>query len=243
MRIIAVRDLFRTYQLGKVDVHALNGASLDITSGEFVGIMGPSGSGKSTLLYQMSLLDRPTSGTVILHDRDVGGLSDRQRTRFRLNHCGYVFQDYALVPELTTEENVRLLPMALGKPDDECEALSADILDRVGLSGRLSHLPRELSGGEQQRVAIARAMVNQPDIIFADEPCANLDSQNSRRILGLFRNLNEENGQTIVMISHEDEDIEFFDRVIRIFDGRVREEDAGPGRSGEGTDKRKPQAW
>ncbi|NLV27253.1 MAG: ABC transporter ATP-binding protein [Methanomicrobiales archaeon] len=223
MAVISVKDLCRVYKLGKVDVHALNGVTLEITEGEFVGIMGPSGSGKSTLLYQMSLLDRPTSGSVLIQGRDVGGLTDHQRTRFRLNHCGYVFQDYALVPELTTEENVFLLPMAQGKPDTESIEQSREILGKVGLSNRLSHLPRELSGGEQQRVAIARAMVNKPDIIFADEPCANLDSVNSKRILELFKELNEENGQTIVMISHEDEDIEYFDRVIRIFDGKNRE--------------------
>lgn len=220
MDVISVRDLFRVYRLGNIDVHALNGVSIDIAAGEFVGIMGPSGSGKSTLLHQISLLDRPTSGFISIQSLDVGQLSDRQRTKFRLKHFGYVFQDYALVPELTTEENVSLLPMALGKPDEDCHEASVEILGVVGLKERLSHLPRELSGGEQQRVAIARAMVNQPDIIFADEPCANLDSINSKRILELFRQINEENGQTIVMISHEDEDIEYFDRVIRIFDGK-----------------------
>jgi len=220
MDVISVRDLFRVYRLGNIDVHALNGVSIDIGAGEFVGIMGPSGSGKSTLLHQISLLDRPTSGFISIQSLDVGQLSDRQRTKFRLKHFGYVFQDYALVPELTTEENVSLLPMALGKPDEDCHEASVEILGVVGLKERLSHLPRELSGGEQQRVAIARAMVNQPDIIFADEPCANLDSINSKRILELFRQINEENGQTIVMISHEDEDIEYFDRVIRIFDGK-----------------------
>lgn len=220
MDVISVRDLFRVYRLGNIDVHALNGVSIDIGAGEFVGIMGPSGSGKSTLLHQISLLDRPTSGFISIQNLDVGQLSDRQRTKFRLKHFGYVFQDYALVPELTTEENVSLLPMALGKPDEDCHEASVEILGVVGLKERLSHLPRELSGGEQQRVAIARAMVNQPDIIFADEPCANLDSINSKRILELFRQINEENGQTIVMISHEDEDIEYFDRVIRIFDGK-----------------------
>jgi len=220
MDVISVRDLFRVYRLGNIDVHALNGVSIDIGAGEFVGIMGPSGSGKSTLLHQISLLDRPTSGFISIQNLDVGQLSDRQQTKFRLKHFGYVFQDYALVPELTTEENVSLLPMALGKPDEDCHEASIEILGVVGLKERLSHLPRELSGGEQQRVAIARAMVNQPDIIFADEPCANLDSINSKRILELFRQINEENGQTIVMISHEDEDIEYFDRVIRIFDGK-----------------------
>jgi putative ABC transport system ATP-binding protein len=144
--IISVRDLCRVYKLGIVDVPALNGVSLDISPGEFVGIMGPSGSGKSILLCQIGLLDRPTSGSVAINGLDVGTLSDRQRTRFRLNHLGYVFQDYALVPELTTEENVFLLPKAQGKPDDECHDLSAYILGQVGLGNRLNHLPRELSG-------------------------------------------------------------------------------------------------
>jgi len=160
MDVISVRDLFRVYRLGNIDVHALNGVSIDIGAGEFVGIMGPSGSGKSTLLHQISLLDRPTSGFISIQNLDVGQLSDRQRTKFRLKHFGYVFQDYALVPELTTEENVSLLPMALGKPDEDCHEASIEILGVVGLKERLSHLPRELSGGEQQRAAIARAMVN-----------------------------------------------------------------------------------
>ena len=221
MAIISVRDLHKVYKLGKVDVPALNGVSLDISEGEFVGIMGASGSGKSTLLYQTGLLDRPDSGSVVIHGQDVGRLSDQQRTRFRLNHLGYVFQDYALVAELTTEENVYLLPMAKGLSDAECHDLSTQILEQVGLGSRLDHLPGELSGGEQQRVAIARAMVNKPDIIFADEPCANLDSVNSTRILELFRKINEENRQTIVMISHEDEDVQYFDRVIQIWDGLI----------------------
>lgn len=220
MAIISVKDLTRVYQMGSVQVPALNGISLDILPGEFVGIMGPSGSGKSTLLYQIGLLDRPTSGTVSIRDQNAGLMSDRQRTRFRLNHLGYVFQDYALIPELTALENIILLPMAQGKAESEYRDMSVDILDQVGLSGRQDHLPRELSGGEQQRVAIARAMVNKPAILFADEPCANLDSANSEMILKLFRRLNQEIGQTICMVSHEEEDVRYFDRVVHIRDGK-----------------------
>jgi len=224
MNMIEVTDLKKIYLLGKVEVAALRGVSLCIRKGEFVGIMGPSGSGKSTLLHQLGLLDTPTGGHILIDGTDVAQLDDEARTRFRLLHLGYVFQDYALVSELNVMENVAIPAIMQGKPLPECYAAAARVLDKVGLGKRLDHLVYELSGGEQQRVSIARALVNTPSIVFADEPCANLDTENSRTVLELFRAVNRELGQTIVMVSHEPWHREYFDRIIFIRDG-VMDED------------------
>ncbi|NLX49425.1 MAG: ABC transporter ATP-binding protein [Methanospirillum sp.] len=219
--MISAANLTRVYRMGAVDVNALRGVSFEIEDGEFIGIMGPSGSGKSTLLHVLGLLDYPTSGSLTVEGVDVLGLSDRERTRFRLERLGYVFQDYALIGELTALENIYLTPMVRGSGRDEFEQAAFAILDEVGLADRADHLQHELSGGEQQRVAIARALVNRPAIVFADEPCANLDTATSRTILDLFARLNRELGQTIVMVSHEEWHQQYFDRVIRLEDGLV----------------------
>ncbi|MCT8337093.1 ABC transporter ATP-binding protein [Methanoculleus sp. Afa-1] len=221
--MIVAENLTRVYTMGNVEVRALAGVSLKVAKGEFVGIMGASGSGKSTLLHILGLLDRPTSGSVTIDGTDVLGLSDHRRTLFRLNRLGYVFQDYALIGELTALENVYLTPLVRGTPKDEYLERSADILRRVGLGDRMDHRQSELSGGEQQRVAIARALVNSPSILLADEPCANLDSQTSKSILDLFARLNEELDQTIVMVSHEDWHKEYFCRVVTLRDGLIEE--------------------
>ncbi len=217
--MIRATDLTRVYQLGLVEVAALKGVSVYIRKGEFVGIMGPSGSGKSTLLHQFALLDAPTSGQLLIDGTDVAYLDDEARTRFRLLHLGYVFQDYALVSELSVIENVAIPAITRGRPMGECYAAAAEMLTKVGLANRLDHLVHELSGGEQQRVSIARALVNRPAIVFADEPCANLDTENSKTVLELFRTLNRDLGQTIVMVSHEPWHMEYFDRIIHIRDG------------------------
>ena len=219
--MIRVKDLKRTYVVGKVEVHALRGVSFEVEKGEFLAIMGPSGSGKSTLLHQLGLLDTPTSGEITIAGIDAISLSEHERTIFRLNQLGYVFQEYALLPELTALENVYLPPMMMGKKREHYLKSSTDILETVGLGDRLHHLPRELSGGEQQRVALARALVNKPKIFFADEPCANLDTESSRQILELFKKLNEELGQTIVMVSHEEWHKKYVDRVIYLKDGLI----------------------
>jgi len=219
--MIQVKDLKRTYVVGKVEVHALRGVSFEVEKGEYLAIMGPSGSGKSTLLHQLGLLDTPTSGEIMIDGVDVIGLSEHERTIFRLNQLGYVFQEYAILPELTALENVYLPSMMMGKKRERYLKLSTDILETVGLGDRLHHLPRELSGGEQQRVAVARALVNKPKILFADEPCANLDTESSMQILELFKKLNEELGQTIVMVSHEVWHKKYADRVIYLKDGLI----------------------
>ena len=221
--IISIRNLSRTYIMGTMRVPALNRVTLDIRRGEFATIMGKSGSGKSTLLHQLGLLDTPTEGEIVIDGVEISGLSKSERTRFRLEKFGYVFQEYAILPELTALENVYLPVMTLGMSQDECVTKGMDALKKVGLDERADHRPRELSGGEQQRVAIARAIINKPKILFADEPTANLDSVSSRQILELFRALNRDIGQTILMVTHELEDEEFVDRVIWLADGEVVE--------------------
>jgi len=220
--MIEIGNLKKIYRMGNVEVHALDGIKLDIAKGEFLGIMGASGSGKTTLLHMLGLLDEPTSGTIVIDGTDVAKLTDYEKTMFRLYRLGYVFQDYALVPDLTVMENVTL-PAMLRKDrtEEQLNEAGCEILRRIGMLDRKDHLPRELSGGQQQRVSIARAIVNKPDILFADEPCANLDTENSRMVLDLFREINEEMQQTIVMVSHEDWHKEYFHRIIRLQDGKV----------------------
>ncbi len=220
--MIEITNLHKIYHMGNVEVRALDGVTLNIEKGEFLGITGASGSGKSTLLHMLGLLDLPTSGRIVIDGLDISTLTDYDKTMFRLYKLGYVFQDYALVPDLTVMENVSL-PAMLRKDRSE-ERVKRDsfgILQRIGLCDRREHLPRELSGGQQQRVSVARAMVNKPEILFADEPCANLDSENSRMVLDLFHEINEEMHQTIVMVSHEDWHREYFHRIIRLKDGKI----------------------
>ncbi|MDD1687398.1 ABC transporter ATP-binding protein [Methanoregula sp.] len=224
--MIGIQDLTKIYRMGSVEVRALDGVTLDIAKGEFIGIMGASGSGKTTLLHMLGLLDLPTSGRIVIDGTDIAKLTDYEKTMFRLYKLGYVFQDYALVPDLTVMENVSL-PAMLRKDrsEEQITSDSALILQKTGLFDRRDHLPRELSGGQQQRVSIARAIVNKPDILFADEPCANLDSENSRMVLDLFREINEEMHQTIVMVSHEDWHKDYFNRIVRLRDGKVVSDD------------------
>lgn len=218
--MIKVKNLKKTYP-GRVPTHALVDISFEIKRGEFVALMGRSGSGKSTLLHQLGLLDLPSSGEIIIDGQSLSGLSEEERSVFRLEKLGYVFQAYALLPELTAIESVYLPLMLLGYSKKEYLAKATDILARVGLADRVDHLPKELSGGEQQRVAIARALVNEPLILFADEPTANLDTESSASILKLFKKLNKDIGQTIVMVTHEPDDKRYVDRVVNLKDGII----------------------
>jgi putative ABC transport system ATP-binding protein len=222
--IIEVLDLEKTYHMGDVGVQALKGVSFSVKRGEFVGIMGYSGSGKSTLLHMVGLLDAPSAGSILIDGLDVLSLSEQEKTMFRLNRFGFVFQDYALVQELTALENVILPSVAMGIPLERCMESGSEVLSDVGLGERTEHLPSMLSGGEQQRVAVARAIVNKPDILFADEPCANLDTVNSKHVLELFREINREKEQTVMMVSHEEWHMEYFDRLIRLKDGIIEED-------------------
>jgi putative ABC transport system ATP-binding protein len=220
--MIEISDLRKTYHMGNVEVKALDGVTLSIEKGEFLGIMGPSGSGKTTLLHMLGLLDLPTSGKIVIDGLDILKLTDYEKTMFRLYKLGYVFQDYALVPDLTVMENVSLTAMLRkDRTEEQLKKDSFEILQKIGLCERRDHLPRELSGGQQQRVSLARAMVNKPDILFADEPCANLDTENSQIVLELFKEINESMRQTIVMVSHEDWHKDYFHRIIRLRDGKI----------------------
>ncbi|MCX6004980.1 MAG: ABC transporter ATP-binding protein [Chloroflexi bacterium] len=224
MSIISVSGLKKTFD-GAVPVEALKGLDFAIEEGEFLAIMGPSGSGKSTLLHMLALLDDPTSGAIIVDGTDISRLSSSQKTSFRLNKLGYVFQEYALLPELNALENVYLPLMMLGATVKGYEKAAREMLETVGLGKRSNHLISQMSGGEQQRVAIARALVNKSKILFADEPCANLDTRNSEIVMRLLRQLCEEFKQTIIMVTHESEHRQHADRILWIKDGLLDREE------------------
>jgi len=216
--ILVVKNLHKTYP-GEIPLHVLKGVSFSIKEGEFVAIMGRSGSGKSTLLHQLSLLDNPDRGEIIVGNKELTALGEKEKTKYRLDSFGYVFQEYALLPEFTAIEAVSLPLILQHYPMKESRERARKMLELVQLGDRADHFPSEMSGGEQQRVAIARALINNPKILFADEPCANLDSETSRVILDLFRKLNKELNQTIIMVTHEPEEEEYVDRVIHMKDG------------------------
>ena len=220
MKIIEVKNLIKSFKSGEEELRVLKGISLEVNKGEFISITGRSGSGKSTLLYQLGLLDHPNSGEILIDGVDVTKLDHDERTRFRLEELGYVFQDYALVPELTAIENVAIPIMMQGKPKKEAFRISEGALERVGLKERLNNLPSKLSGGEQQRVSIARAIAHNPKIIFADEPTANLDSETADTVLETFLDLHKQ-GQTIVMVTHEPEYARLTDRILKLADGLI----------------------
>ncbi len=223
MSIVKVKDLYKIYGHGPAATQALRGVDIDVVPGEFVAIMGRSGSGKSTLLHILGLLDTPTSGEVLIDNKDVFKMTERERARFRLETLGYVFQEYSLLGEMTILENVYLPALCLDR-DNNYRKRAEAMLDTVGLSERLKHYPNEVSGGEQQRAAIARSLINRPAILFADEPTASLDITSARNVLELFGKLNRELGQTIVMVTHEPEDEKYVDRVIQLKDGLVSKE-------------------
>ncbi len=218
--MIEVRTITKTYTNGNVETHVLRGVNLTVPDGQFLAIMGKSGAGKSTLMYQMSLLDHPTSGEVVINNVNTAALSSSQRTEFRLLNLGYVFQDYALVPELTALENVMIPLLMRGIEKSIAKEMAQKALGRVGLSHRNNNLPNQMSGGEQQRVSIARAVAPDPDILFADEPTANLDTESSKAVMDIFKELHDD-GQTIVMVTHEEEYIRYCDRVVRLSDGQI----------------------
>jgi putative ABC transport system ATP-binding protein len=218
--IIQVRDLYKTYRAGDVDVHALQGASIEVQRGEFVAIVGPSGSGKSTLFNVLGALTPPTSGTVLIDGKDLARLSNAERSTMRKFLVGFVFQKYNLLPTLTAEDNIRIVQY-IGKQTTEFTPEFREVLNILGIADRLKHKPRALSGGQQQRVAIARAIVNHPAILLADEPTGNLDSQNSAAVLGLLTDLNHRLGQTILMITHDSEAASYASRQVHMRDGRV----------------------
>lgn len=218
--MIKAKKIFKTYYNKEIETPVLKGVDLEVKEGEYIIINGRSGAGKSTLLYQLGLLDTPTSGEIYINDFDVNKLTLKEKSLFRLNYLGYVFQDYALVPELTALENVIISLLMQGVDKRKALKKTFQVLDQVGLKGKEDNLPSQLSGGEQQRVGIARAIVNRPKIVFADEPTASLDSQTADRVMDVFLDLHKQ-GQTIVMISHEEKYHDHGDKMIHISDGKI----------------------
>jgi putative ABC transport system ATP-binding protein len=222
--VIRVEDVHKYYDLGETRVHALRGVSVTIARGEFVAIMGASGSGKSTFMNILGCLDRPSAGRYLLEGLDVSGHDKRALALIRNRKIGFVFQGFNLLARTTALENVEL-PTLYAKVDDaERERRAAEALGLVGLSDRAQHFPSQMSGGQQQRVAVARALVNRPSILLADEPTGNLDSRTSVEILEIFQNLND-NGLTIVLVTHEHDIAQFARRVLIFKDGRIRKDE------------------
>jgi len=219
--MIKVRKLKRHYTNGGVVVKALDGVDFEIKKGEFIAIMGASGSGKTTLLRILGLIDKPTKGIYTINNLNVVDLPEEERGYYRLTQLGYIFQDYALINEMTAEENVHILSLMEGKSKKESFLTARDALSKVGLGDKLGRVPEKLSGGEKQRVAIARAIAKKPKILFADEPCANLDTRTSTQVLEVLKTLNEKFGQTIVMVTHEEWHVKYVSRIINLKDGLI----------------------
>jgi putative ABC transport system ATP-binding protein len=225
--IIAATALTKIYGRGATEVRALDDVDFVVDRGEFVAIMGPSGSGKSTLLHVIGALEPATGGTVVLEGEHYDGLEDDELTRLRRERMGFVFQFFNLLPSLSALENVMLPALIARKATDKVRARAQDLLARVGLAEREEHTPSELSGGEQQRVAIARALLLSPAVVLADEPTGNLDSRAGGQILRLMRDLNQDEGVTIVMVTHDPSAAAIADRIVFLRDGRVREQVEG----------------
>ena len=219
--IIKVNNIKKSYQVGTQEVHALRGIDLSVEKGEFMAIMGPSGSGKTTLMNIIGCLDTPTSGSYELNGKSVGSLEDDELAGIRNKEIGFVFQSFNLLAKNSTLDNVILPLKYAGESKNNAVIKAKNVIERVGLTERLNHTPAELSGGQQQRVAIARALVNNPSIIFADEPTGNLDSKTGEEVMNLFKELNS-NGQTIILITHEDSIAQQSNRVITIMDGLIK---------------------
>jgi putative ABC transport system ATP-binding protein len=224
-KVVEVKDLVKTYQMGDIQVNALRGLSMSVKEGEVIAIMGPSGSGKSTLMNTLGCLDRPSSGSYVLNGEDVMSMGDDQLADVRNRQVGFIFQSYNLLSRTTALANV-MLPMRYRRNNGHVDAqeVAKELLVRVGLEDRMTHKPFEMSGGQQQRVAIARALVNNPAIILADEPTGNLDSKSGKEIMDLLLGLNEERGVTLIIVTHDPKIAALTQRTVRILDGRVENE-------------------
>lgn len=218
--MIKASKIFKTYHNGIIDVPVLKGIDFEMKKGDFIALTGKSGAGKSTLLYQLGLLDEFDEGELFIDGIDTHSMSSTEKTQFRLNNLGYVFQDYALLPELSASENIMVPLLMQGVPRKEAYEIAVKTLEKVGLKSKADNLPSQLSGGEQQRVSVARAIANEPKILFADEPTSNLDTFNSKIVLDLFQELNKK-GQTILLITHEIEYTKYADKVISMVDGKI----------------------
>lgn len=220
MALIELKSISKVYRTDEIETVALDNVSLEIERGEFVSIMGPSGCGKSTLLNIAGLLDEPTEGTVTIDGTTVGHMGDSRLAAFRNSKLGFVFQSFHLISSLNVADNVEVPLLYRSMSAQERRRRVAEVLDRVGLSHRMKHRPAQLSGGQCQRVAIARAIVGQPEIILADEPTGNLDSRMGAEVMDLLHSLNREDGRTIMMVTHNEQQARQTDRIVRFFDGR-----------------------
>ena len=225
MNILEIKNLCKVYGTGETKVDALKNVSFDVEQGEFVAIVGPSGSGKSTLLHILGGVDSLTSEEVIISGTDISKLEETKLAIFRRRQIGLIYQFYNLIPILNVEENMTLPILLDGKKPDQ--AVLSDLVEKLGLSSRLMHLPNQLSGGQQQRVSIGRALMNHPALLLADEPTGNLDSENSKEIVSLLRKFNKENKQTVIIITHDERIALSADRVITIEDGRITRDSKG----------------
>jgi putative ABC transport system ATP-binding protein len=223
MSVIELQDVSRIYKIGEVETHALRGVDLTIEEGEFTAIVGPSGSGKTTMLQLMGCLDRPTAGRVLIQGEDISKLNANKRADLRKGTIGFVFQFFALIPGLTAYENVDLPLLLAGTRKAERRERANELLEAVGLTDRARHRPDQMSGGEQQRVAIARALATRPLLVLADEPTANLDTENGRQLMEIMQRLNEETGTTFVFATHDPRVFPFARRVVEVRDGMVAE--------------------
>lgn len=221
--IIQIQNLRKVFKIGDVDVEALRGVNLDVPRGQFLAVVGPSGSGKSTMFNILGGLAKPTFGSVRIDGRDLAQMTDEERNNLRKKFVGFVFQKYNLLPTLSARDNIEIARAIANQEKTERDPWFEEALEMLGVSNRLDHKPRALSGGEQQRIAIARAIVNHPAILLADEPTGNLDTKNSDAVLHLLRELNRRKGQTILMITHNPEAAAFADRTVHMRDGEIIE--------------------
>jgi putative ABC transport system ATP-binding protein len=221
MEVAKLTDITRVYKIGQVETHALNGVSLSINSGEFTSLVGPSGSGKTTLLQLIGCLDKPSSGRIVIDGKDATNLSRNQRADLRKGTIGFVFQFFALIPTLTAYENVEMPLLLNGKSPTERKQRVLELLEAVGMSDRANNRPDQLSGGQQQRVAVARALATDPKLILADEPTANLDTENGEQVMEIMKRLNKETGTTFVFATHDPRVIKYAGRVVTLQDGLI----------------------
>lgn len=226
MEVAKLTDVTRVYKIGEVETHALNGVSVAINSGEFTSLVGPSGSGKTTLLQLIGCLDQPTSGKVIINGKETANLNRNQRADLRKGTIGFVFQFFALIPTLTAYENVEMPLLLNGKTPAERKQRVMELLEAVDVAQRAHHRPDQLSGGQQQRIAVARALATNPKLILADEPTANLDTENGKQVMDIMKKLNKETGVTFVFATHDPRVISYAERVVTLQDGLVVKDSA-----------------
>ena len=227
MEVVKIENVTRTYQIGKLETHALRGVSLSINSGEFTALVGPSGSGKTTLLQMIGCLDQPTSGRVTVDGKEVTSLNRNQRADMRKGHIGFIFQFFALIPTLSAYENVEMPLLLNGHSPNERRDRVMELLKAVDLTDRANNRPDQLSGGQQQRIAIARALAPKPALILADEPTANLDTENGKQVMEIMKKLNQETGETFVFATHDPRVINYASRVVTLEDGVIVKDSKG----------------